>query len=362
MPPDSPSAESTQLELTRLRVEHTQLAELLQVDRAALRNFMAYAARTLTRVRTLLAQRAREPEQFIAKLGRLHSHYTQLLRQATALPMPTLARSFEQTLQALDAARGAAVPSGDALLPALVCIDEVFLALSTIAQRSGVPLAARRAPRRRNRLARPLTAALRGVAPAGSGGTPQLLLALQQLAAQQAAAQGKSVELTAIGLEQVPEIHVAAFYDMLSQMLRNAIEHGIETPAQRRAAGKNPQGALLVEFQPRHGGLSELVFQDDGQGLNTARIIEAAAARSLVTDEAALEQDPRRATTLIFHAGLSTAADATGRGLGMRILRDNVKRLDGQIQVATKRGQFTRIRIRLPSLGASASEGAAAQG
>ncbi|MBS0389361.1 MAG: hypothetical protein JSR15_12860, partial [Proteobacteria bacterium] len=195
----------------------------------------------------------------------------------------------------------------------------------------------------------------------GPGGAPQLLLALQQLAAQQAAAQGKSVELTAIGLEQVPEIHVGAFYDMLSQMLRNAIEHGIETPAQRRAAGKNAQGALLVEFQPRHGGLSELVFQDDGQGLNTARIIEAAVASSLITDEAALEQDPRRATTLIFHSGLSTAADAAGRGIGMRILRDNVKRLDGQIQVATKRGQFTRIRIRLPTVGASAVHGEAAR-
>ena len=184
--------------------------------------------------------------------------------------------------------------------------------------------------------------------------TPVFLFAwfAAPLAAQQAAEQGKSVELTAIGLEQVPEIHAAAFYDMLSQMLRNAIEHGIETPAQRRAAGKNAQGALLVEFQPRHGGLSELVVQDDGQGLNTPRIIEAAVASGLIAEEAALEQDPRRATTLIFHAGLSTAAEPNGRGNGMRILRDNIKRLHGQIQVATKRGQFTRIRIRLPHVAA----------
>jgi len=366
MQPEQSSSEATQLELTRLREEHTQLAELLQVDRAALRNFMAYAARTLTRVRTLLAQRAREPEQFVAKLGRLHAHYSQLLRQSTALSMPTLVRLFEQTLQALDAARSAPTPSGDTLLPAMVCIDEVFLSLTTIAQRTGVPLAARRAPRRRSRsrLSRPVATSLRNVPPAGAaaaGAAPQLLLALQQLAEQQAALQGKSVELTAIGLEQVPEIHVAAFYDMLSQMMRNAIEHGIETPAQRRAAGKSPQGTLLVEFQPRNGGLSELVFQDDGQGLNTARIIEAAVASSLITDDAALEQDPRRATTLIFHAGLSTAADAAGRGLGMRILRDNVKRLDGQIQVATKRGQFTRIRIRLPTMSAQAVDSEAAQ-
>ncbi len=359
MPPELPTTESTQLELTRLREEHMLLAELLQVDRTALRNFMAYAARTLTRVRALLQQRAREPQQFVAKLERLHAHYAQLLRRATALSMPSLARLFEQTLQALDAPRSSSAPSGDALLPVLVCIDEVFLALTTIAQRSGVPLAARRAPRRRSRLSGLAHAAPRTLVP--GDGAPQLLLALQQLAEQQASAQGKSVELTAIGLEQVPDIHAGAFYDMLSQMLRNAIEHGIETPAQRRAAGKNAQGALLVEFQPRNGGLSELVFQDDGQGLNTARIIEAAVAGALITDDAALEQDPRRATTLIFHAGLSTAADKAGRGLGMRILRDNVKRLDGQIQVATKRGQFTRIRIRLPTVGASAVQAEAAQ-
>ncbi|MBS0387596.1 MAG: hypothetical protein JSR15_03870, partial [Proteobacteria bacterium] len=167
MQPEPATIESTQLELTRLREEHTQLAELLQVDRPALRNFMAYAARTLTRVRTLLAQRAREPEQFVAKLARLQAHYAQLLRQATALSMPSLVRAFEQTLQALEVARSAATPSGDGLLPALVCIDEVFLTLTTIAQRTGVPLAARRAPRRRARLSRPARGAQRGLAAAG---------------------------------------------------------------------------------------------------------------------------------------------------------------------------------------------------
>jgi hypothetical protein len=352
MLPEMDDTESAQPELARLRDENALLGELLPVDRAALRNFMTYAARTLTRVRTLLQQRAREPEQFQRKLGRLHSHYAQLLRRAMALPTPSLVRLLERTLQALDAPRAAGFRSGDALLPALASIDEVFLTLTTIAQRSGVPLAARRAPRRRGRIPGLAAAPARGTA--AGGNTPQLVLALQQLAAQQAADQGKSVELTTIGLEQVPELHAAAFYDMLSQMLRNAIEHGIETPAQRRAAGKSPQGTLLVEYQPRHGGQSELVFQDDGQGLNTDRIIEAAVATGLVADDAVLEQDPRRASTLIFHAGLSTAAEPAGRGLGMRILRDNVKRLQGQIQVATKRGQFTRIRVRLPTPGVAA--------
>ena len=117
---------------------------------------------------------------------------------------------------------------------------------------------------------------------------------------------------------------------------------------------------MLVEFQWRHGGQSELNFQDDGQGLNAERIIQAAVASGLVADDTSFEQNRRQASALIFHAGLSTAAEATGRGLGMRILRDNVKRLRGQIQVATKRGLFTRIRIRLPTAAAAATRPAVA--
>ena len=186
-------------------------------------------------------------------------------------------------------------------------------------------------------------------------------MALQQLSEQLATAQGKNIQLTTIGLEHVPELQVAAFYDMLSQMLRNAIEHGIETPAQRRADGKNPRGTLLVEFQLRHGGHSELNFQDDGAGLDAERIVQVAVGSGLIAEDTSLEQNRRQASALIFHSGLSTAAEPAGRGLGMRILRDNVKRLHGQIQVATKRGLFTRLRIRLPLTAMGAMPSSAAQ-
>jgi two-component system chemotaxis sensor kinase CheA len=156
------------------------------------------------------------------------------------------------------------------------------------------------------------------------------------------------VDLSIIGLEQVPEECVSAVYDTLSQLLRNAVEHGIETPAVRTAAGKSASGALLVEFRQCNGGQAELIIQDDGQGLDARSIVQAASAAGLIQREDAAPPDPRQASTLIFHAGVTTAADGAGRGHGMRIVRDNVQRLHGQIQVATKRGQFTRVRIRLP--------------
>jgi signal transduction histidine kinase len=350
------TTDSAQRDAQRLRDEYTLLAELLRVDRVALANFMAYAARTLTRVRTQLQRRAREPEQFQHKLDRLHELYSRLLRRCGALSLPSLARLIEATVAELDAARGTGARSGNAILPALVSIDGVFLALTTIAERTGVPLSAHRRTRRRSRLRAPPARD----ADAGSQSS-QLAIALQQLAEQLSGAQGKHIQLTTIGLEQVPEIQVPSFYDMLSQMLRNAIEHGIETPAQRRAAGKNARGTLLVEFQLRHGDQSELNFQDDGQGLNAERIVQVAAASGLIAEDASLDQNRRQASALIFHSGLSTAADPAGRGLGMRILRDNVKRLHGQIQVATKRGLFTRLRIRLPLTEADSLSAAAAR-
>jgi two-component system chemotaxis sensor kinase CheA len=118
---------------------------------------------------------------------------------------------------------------------------------------------------------------------------------------------------------------------------------------------------LLVEFQLRHGGQSELNFQDDGAGLDAERIVQVAVANGLITEDSSLEHNRRQASALIFHSGLSTAAEPAGRGLGMRIMRDNVKRLHGQIQVATKRGLFTRLRIRLPLSAVDAQPAAAAQ-
>jgi signal transduction histidine kinase len=270
--------------------------------------------------------------------------------------LPSLARPIEATVTALDTARSNGARTGDAILPALVCIDDVFLALTTIAEHTGVSLSVHRSARRRSRL----RAAPARAADVGSQSS-QLATALQQLAEQLSGAQGKLVQLTTIGLEQVAEMQIASFYDMLSQMLRNAIEHGIESPAQRRAAGKSSRGTLLVEFQLRHGGQSELNLQDDGQGLDAERIIQVAVASGLIAEDSSLEQNRRQASALIFHSGLSTVADPAGRGLGMRILRDNVKRLHGQIQVATKRGLFTRLRIRLPMAAVDSAPAAAAQ-
>jgi chemotaxis protein histidine kinase CheA len=137
-------------------------------------------------------------------------------------------------------------------------------------------------------------------------------------------------------------------FDALSQLLRNAVEHGIEPPDARLAAGKNAAGQLLIELSGDPATGFELRFQDDGRGLDVTALAQAAVRRGLLTSEAAATLDPRQLASLIFQPGLSTVDDR--RGSGLQIVRDQVHRLQGRVLVATKPGQYTRYRIRLPKI------------
>jgi len=345
LPPEDAVTASLVAELDLLRGERALLYELLAADTRTLSAFVGHAARATARVRSLLRQRAADPVVYQRKLVRMQEIYARLALRAAAVPLPTLASQYEHTARTIAAAGASAVPSGDALLPALPLIDEGFVTLATLAARVGrsLPGSLRRSrpARRQERAARAL--------PAAPAGMPRLVPALQELGERLAAEHGKRITLSMLGFEQLPEGYTGAIYDILCQLLRNAIEHGVESPARRSEAGKDASGALLVECQLRTGGQIELSFQDDGQGLQPERILRAGIERGLVPASESLPHDTREASTLIFYAGLSTAENPAGRGQGMCIVRDQVRRLHGQIQIATKRGQFTRIRIRLPA-------------
>jgi two-component system chemotaxis sensor kinase CheA len=136
--------------------------------------------------------------------------------------------------------------------------------------------------------------------------------------------------------------------DPLVHMVRNSLDHGLEGPADRKAAGKNEQGRLRLAAY--HEG-SNLVIEltDDGRGINKARVLEKARSQGLVPDGATPPADV--ILNMIFLPGFSTAAKVTavsGRGVGMDVVRRNIERLRGQIQIETVEGQGTTFRIRLP--------------
>jgi len=164
-----------------------------------------------------------------------------------------------------------------------------------------------------------------------------------------AASHGKVVQLTVEGGDvEIDNAVIAALRDPLTHMLRNAIDHGIETPDARQLAGKPRMGNITI--RARHsGGRIVIEVEDDGAGLDLPRIVEHAAAAGLIDAGASL--DDHAAAELIFTHGFSTteeASDLSGRGIGMDVVRRGVETLRGTIDVESQAGRGTRFIITLP--------------
>ena len=135
--------------------------------------------------------------------------------------------------------------------------------------------------------------------------------------------------------------------DPLTHLVRNSLDHGIEAPAARRAAGKPEQGLLILSAHCR-GGNIVIEVRDDGAGLNRQRILAKAREQGLSIAEGAADAEVWQ---LIFEAGLSTAeavSDVSGRGVGMDVVRRNVAHLGGRIEVDSLPGVGTHFTLRLP--------------
>jgi two-component system chemotaxis sensor kinase CheA len=164
-----------------------------------------------------------------------------------------------------------------------------------------------------------------------------------------ATACGKQVRLVIEGAEaEVDTAIIEHVRDPVTHMVRNAIDHGIELPEVRQRQGKDPTGELrLCAFHD--AGSIVIEIQDDGAGLDRARILEEGVRHGLLADAArATDEDVER---LIFEPGLSTSGQVTeisGRGVGMDVVRRNVEALRGSITLATARGMGTTVTIRLP--------------
>lgn len=138
--------------------------------------------------------------------------------------------------------------------------------------------------------------------------------------------------------------------DPLVHIIRNAIDHGIETPAERRAAGKREIGMLLVAAR-QSGNQIRIFISDDGRGIDTDRLVEKAIAAGVITPEAAARLQPAERNMLIFEPGLSTAREVTavsGRGVGMDVVRANIEKIGGTLSVYSTPGSDTRVMINLP--------------
>ena len=138
--------------------------------------------------------------------------------------------------------------------------------------------------------------------------------------------------------------------DPLTHIIRNAVDHGIELPAERIKVGKREIGLLSVSArQSGNQILNDIV--DDGRGIDGARLVEKAIAAGTLGKAEAAAMTPRERLELIFEAGLSTASEVTaisGRGVGMDVVRSNIERIGGTVEIDSKPGGGTRLTLRVP--------------
>ena len=138
--------------------------------------------------------------------------------------------------------------------------------------------------------------------------------------------------------------------DPLTHIIRNAVDHGIELPADRLKAGKREIGILAVSA--RQSGNQILIdIHDDGRGVDGKKLVEKAVSAGIIDKAEAANLTEREQLALIFEAGLSTASQVTaisGRGVGMDVVRSNIERIGGIVEVDSKLGEGTRMTLRVP--------------
>ncbi|MGC4118923.1 MAG: chemotaxis protein CheW [Myxococcales bacterium] len=138
--------------------------------------------------------------------------------------------------------------------------------------------------------------------------------------------------------------------DPLTHMVRNSVDHGIETIEERLKAGKPQTGRLRIEGL-HEAGQVVVEIEDDGRGIDVAKVSEAALRKGLISPERLRGMSDQEKMALIFLPGLSTAekvTDVSGRGVGMDVVRTNLDRLGGKIEIKSERGKGTLLRIKLP--------------
>jgi two-component system chemotaxis sensor kinase CheA len=162
---------------------------------------------------------------------------------------------------------------------------------------------------------------------------------------------GKEVTLELDGGDvELDREMIETIRDPLTHVIRNAVDHGIEPAAERRQAGKNAAGMLRISA--RQAGNQILIeVKDDGRGVDGEALARTAVAAGLVEADAAGRMSPAQKAALIFQPGLSTAAQVTavsGRGVGMDVVRANVERIGGVVDVESRKGEGLRLLMRVP--------------
>ncbi|HVF37263.1 MAG TPA: chemotaxis protein CheA [Sphingomicrobium sp.] len=178
-----------------------------------------------------------------------------------------------------------------------------------------------------------------------------LFVALPRMVRDLSAELGKQVLVDIDGGDvELDREMIEMIRDPLTHIIRNAIDHGIEKPAERLSSGKREIGLLAVSAR-QSGNQILIEIADDGKGIDASRLVEKAISNGVMDREAAQKLSRSEQLALMFEAGLSTAQEVTaisGRGVGMDVVRSNVERIGGIVEVDSLPGKGTRMTLRVP--------------
>jgi len=172
---------------------------------------------------------------------------------------------------------------------------------------------------------------------------------IPRLLRELSASTGKHVKLEMIGeTTELDKTVIERLSEPLTHLIRNAVDHGIEDADERREAGKDPEGTLTLSAEQKAGRVV-IRIADDGRGISADKVRAKALANGLITEDAQLSED--EINNLIFAPGFSTAVEVSsisGRGVGMDVVRQNVKELGGRITIESTPGEGTAFVMALP--------------
>jgi two-component system chemotaxis sensor kinase CheA len=164
--------------------------------------------------------------------------------------------------------------------------------------------------------------------------------------------QGKEADLVLKGAEvELDKRILEEMKDPMVHLIRNCVDHGIETPSERARRGKPPRGTIGIAVEEVEGNKARITVSDDGAGIDLAAVRESAVGRGILSADEAQDLDDHRVLALIFQSEVSTSATVTavsGRGLGLAIVSEKVAKLGGQVSVESEPGRGTTFRIVLP--------------
>lgn len=329
----------------RVQDQMTMMVHILQADPRALQDFLITASQRLNEIneelRTSHAKTGMSTLQIETVLRAAH----RLKGDAAALQLEAVTQSLHALETLLQKLRMQSERKGEDLLPVAVRIKELYSEVASIqdviariGQVRGIVSVEPPRPPRDEEVAQ------------------QSLVRLWAAFARQIAdRQGKKVALCYQGIEldRLARAQRETLNTIVNQFIRNALTHGVESPAERKARGKGEAAHISVYISDQGDGTLELSFRDDGRGIHPEDVRKSAIRSGRLSAEEAARMNARQLTMLIFETGVSTREkidEDAGRGIGLDAVKDLIAKQGGRIRIGTTPGEYCHFRVQLPLL------------